>query len=476
MAVAFIGDLAMLGEKRCFDILKSALKHAASRQPDYVEFLVWGWENYVTRVANSQIHQNVAESEAMLGVDVIHNLRIGSASTNLLSADSIRSAVDVAFESTRHKAQLPGGLRLEEFPKGVRKGRFFERTASFTPQDRARVIKTLIDRAGAAGLMTAAKFQTGLGEIAVASSLGTMVYTNFTDANLSAILTGRYDSSYRCMASQDVSELEIDPFADELIHKCRLQNRQPVDLFAGRKPGEELYMDVILEPAAVAEWMDFLSFTGFNGLSYLEEDSFLCGKLQQQVMGSNVTIWDDGNDPAGYVMPFDFEGTPKSKVHFIERGVARNVAFDGLLAAKANAKTTGHSLGAGQRHNGAIPLNLFMDGGEQSLDYMIASSEEPTLYVTRFHYTNIADIRKLVLTGMTKDGTFLVEKGEIAGPAANLRFHQGVVDAFNRIDMLSDPARVHDPEGYGALLPSSTVVPAVRIKNMRFVGSSGAGE
>lgn len=465
----------MLGEKRCFEILKSALKHAQSKKPDYIEFLIVGWENYVTRVANSQIHQNVAETEASLAVDIIHNLRIGSASTNLMSEESIRNTIDVALASTRHKAQLPGGLKLEQFPKGARKGNFFDKTAEFSPQDRARMIKTLIDKAKDAGLMTSAKFQTGVGEVAIANSQGTLVYTHFTDANLSAILTGAHDSAYRGMASQDVEELDVEYFADELIDKCHLQNRPPNDLFHNKKPGEEMYLDVILEPAAVAEWIEFLSFTGFNGLSYQEEDSFLCGKLDAKVMGENVTIWDDGNDPAGYLLPFDYEGTPKSKVMFIERGVGRNVAYDGLLAAKGNTRTTGHSLGAGQRHHGAIPLNLFMEGGEQSLDYMIASSEEPTLYVTRFHYTNIADLRNVVLTGTTKDGTFLVEKGEIVSPVVNLRYLQGVVDAFNRIDMLSESIRIHDPEGYGALMPSSAVVPAVRIRKMRFVGSSGRG-
>src|SRR5262249_15068199 len=159
---------------------------------------------------------------------------------------------------------------------------------------------------------------------------------------------------------------------------------------------------------------------GFNGLSYHEQESFLCGKLGKQVLGENVSIWDDGTDPTGYVLPFDFEGTPKSKVVLIEKGIGENVCYDGLLAAKENARSTGHSLGAGQRHLGALPLNVFMEGGDQSLDYMIASSENPTIYITRFHYTNVADRKTVVLTGMTKDGTFLVEKGEIAEPIVNL--------------------------------------------------------
>jgi predicted Zn-dependent protease len=115
----------MLGEKKCFDILKSSLKYAQKRRPDYYEFLLMSWENSVTRVANSQIHQNVSETEAHLAVDIIHNLRIGSASTNLVNQDSIEKAIDASFESTKHKAQLPSGLKLDQFSKGVLKSKFF---------------------------------------------------------------------------------------------------------------------------------------------------------------------------------------------------------------------------------------------------------------------------------------------------------------------------------------------------------------
>ena len=463
----------MLGEKRCFEILKSALKYAQSKKPDYAEFLLMSWDTYVTRVANSQIHQNVGESEASLAVDIIHNLRIGSASTNILTEDSLRKAIDAAMDSTHHKAQLPAGLKLEQFPHGVMPGRYSEKTANFSPEDRARWVKSLIDKASSAGLTTSAKFQTGAGEIAVANTMGTFVYTNFTDANITAILTGKNDSSYANSASQEVDEINIERFAEDLVSKCRLQKQPPRDLFAGKKTGEEIRFDVILEPAATAEWLDFLSYTGFNGLSYLEEESFLSEKLGQKIMGDNVTIWDDGNNPAGYILPFDFEGTPKSKITLIERGIGLKVATDGLLAAKMKVPSTGHSLGAGQRHIGAIPMNIMMEGGDQSLDFMIASSEEPTIYITRFHYTNIADRKEVVLTGMTKDGTFLVEHGEIVSPVINLRYLQSVVESFNQIEMLSDPVRVHDPEGYGALIPSCTVAPALKIRNVRFIGSSG---
>jgi predicted Zn-dependent protease len=462
----------MIGEKRCYEILKSALKYAQSKKPDFVDFLLMSWDSSITRVANSQIHQNVFETEASLAVDVIHNLRIGSASTSVLTEDSIHRVVDIAFESTRHKAQLPGPLKLDQFSRGTKAGRFSDHTAALSPQDRAKIIQKLIHRGNQDGLVVSAKFHTGVGEIAVANSLETLSYTCFTDANFSSILAGAHDSAYAGTASPEVDQIDFDRFTEDLIAKCKLQNRKPQNLFTGKKAGDEVFYDVILEPAAVAEWIDFLSFAGFNGLTYQEEESFLWGKLGQKVMGENIDIWDDGSDRSGYVLPFDFEGTPKTKIPFIEKGIARNVACDGLLAAKSDGKSTGHSLGAGQRHLGAFPLHLFMRGDDQSLDYMIASSEEPTIYVTRFHYTNIADVKNVVLTGMTKDGTFLVQGGEIISPVANLRYLQSVLEALNHVEMLSDPILVHDPDVYGALMPSCTIVPALKIQKVRFIGST----
>ena len=463
----------MIGEKHCYEILKSALKYAKSKKPDFVDFLLLSWDSSITRVANSQIHQNVSETEATLAIDMIHNLRIGSASTSVLTEESIRRAIDTAFESTLHKAQLPAPFKLDSFSRGTKTALFSEKTAACSPMERAKVIQELIQRASAEKLVTSAKFHTGAGEIAVANSMETLTYTAFTDANLSVILRGQFDSAYGAIASHRITDLDFDHFAEDLISKCRLQNRKPVDLFEGKKPGEELYFDVILQPAAVSEWIDFLAYTCFNGLSYHEEESYFFGKLGQKVMQENITIWDDGNSPAGYVLPFDLEGTPKKPVYFVENGIAKNVAYDGLLGAKSNTRSTGHSLGAGQRHLGALPLNLQVAGDDQSLDYMIASSEDPTIYVTRFHYTNIADARHVVLTGMTKDGTFLVKGGEIVAPVANLRYLQSVIDALNHVEMMSDPVLVHDPDLYGAILPSSSVVPAMKIQKLRFIGSTG---
>lgn len=463
----------MIGKNGCFNILKSALKYAQAKNPNHIEFLLQGWESNLTRVANSQIHQNVSEKEALLTTEVIHDLRIGSASTNVLTQDSINKAIDMAMEATKHGMQLQVGLKLKDFPRGEKRGKFYKRTALFSPLDRARTMQGIIDRAKELRLATSAKFNTGYGEIAIANACGAMVYTSFTDANLSVIWTGPQGSCFAAIASQNIDDLNIEQLTADLIRKSRLQNREPLDLFAGKKPGQETFYDVILEPYAVSTWLEFLASTSFNGLRYHEQESFLYGKLGQKVMGEDVTIWDDGCDQAGYVLPFDFEGTLKSKLLFIDRGIGRGVAYDGLLASKEGRESTGHSLGTGNRHLGAMPLNLFMAGGNHTVESMIDSSSEPTIYITRFHYTNVADRKKVVLTGMTKDGTFLIQRGEIIAPLVNLRYLQGVVESFNNIQMLSKAALIHDPDGYGPLTPCCTIVPALKIRGVRFIGSTG---
>ncbi|MFH1624752.1 MAG: metallopeptidase TldD-related protein, partial [Pseudomonadota bacterium] len=193
----------------------------------------------------------------------------------------------------------------------------------------------------------------------------------------------------------------------------------------------------------------------------------------ERIMGENITIWDDGGDLRGYVMPFDFEGTPKKKTVFIEKGVARSLAYDSHLAVKEGKETTGHALLPGMRDMGATPLNLFMEGGNSSLEEMVAASKEPTIYISRFHYNNTVNRKEALLTGMTRDGTFLVEDGEIKYPVVDLRYLQGIVEAFNHVTMLSPLSVIHDPGGYVPIMPESTVVPALKIRGLRFVGSRG---
>jgi len=203
---------------------------------------------------------------------------------------------------------------------------------------------------------------------------------------------------------------------------------------------------------------------GFGAQSFCEGRSFMSGRIGLKLMHESVSIWDDGLDEDGIPSTFDMEGVPKQRVNLIENGIARGVVYDTYYAAKEGVKSTGHSLGPSYA-GGPLPTNLFMAAGKSSLDEMIRSTERGLL-VTRFHYTNIADPAHAVLTGLTRDGTFLVENGRISRPVRNLRFTESMTDAFSAVEALC-AERSLEPAILGAIL-----VPAVKISSFTFTGAT----
>jgi PmbA protein len=186
------------------------------------------------------------------------------------------------------------------------------------------------------------------------------------------------------------------------------------------------------------------------------------------VMGENISIWDDGLSPAGMRMPFDYEGVPKQQVSLIDKGVAKGVVWDTYCAGKqgGDARSTGHALPAGATI-GPMPLNLFMAPGGATRDEMIASTKRG-IWVSRFWYTRTVHPLNVVTTGMTRDGTFLIEDGKVVGPVRNLRFTQGYVDALNHADLVGrDTMLVLGDLGGGV-----RSVPALKLAQWEFTGVS----
>jgi predicted Zn-dependent protease len=218
----------------------------------------------------------------------------------------------------------------------------------------------------------------------------------------------------------------------------------------------------VLGEYAVAEVLEYLAFMAFSGLAI--EEGRACLELGQPIFGSNVTIWDDGADPTGIPTAIDFEGVAKRKVALVTDGVAVETAHDTATAHRARAPLTGHGLPAPNTF-GPLCWNLFMAPGEAPRDALAAGIERGLL-VTRFHYVNIVHPKKGILTGMTRDGTFRIEDGKVAGPVRNLRFTQSIPDAFSRISAIADTTRLVGAEYTGIV----SRVPAVRIDGWNFTG------
>jgi predicted Zn-dependent protease len=191
------------------------------------------------------------------------------------------------------------------------------------------------------------------------------------------------------------------------------------------------------------------------------------GHFGERITGETITIWDDGHDPRGLALPFDFEGVSKQRVMLIENGIAKNVVYDSFTAGREEGQdSTGHSLPAPNTF-GPVPVNLFMAPGEATKAEMLASTEHG-IWVTRFHYTNPVHPIKTVLTGMTRDGTFLIENGEITRPLKNLRFTQSILEAFSRATMLGRDLKLLKA-GWGNF---ARCVPAAKIEAFEFTGTT----
>ena len=441
----------MRGEKEIRTILERVLSLSKA---DQTEVLYVGGDTHLTRFANSHIHQNVSESNAELRVRVAVGKRIGVASTNDLSANGLGKAVESAQMIARFQPERPDFRSLPEPSPIASVASFSEATASFSPEDRARAVGLICKRAKSAKLIASGAFTTAQRGRAIANSLGVFAYYPSTFADLNMVIMGEDSSGYASRTAWDVRKIGADQAGHEAVDKA-LRSRTP----GGIEPGA---YTVILEEYAVAEMVRYLSYLGFGALAVQEGRSFMAGKFGQQIVDSRISIVDDGLDATGLPVPFDFEGVPKQRVAIIKNGIANAVVYDSYTAQKEGKKSTGHSRPA-PNTSGPFAGNLFMSVGNSSKEEMLKSTEKG-LWVTRFHYVNPVHPLKAVLTGMTRDGTFLIENGQLTRAVRNLRFTQSMLDALSNVELIGDKAQVES--GFlGAIC-----VPALKIHDFHFTG------
>ena len=318
---------------------------------------------------------------------------------------------------------------------------FDEATAGCSPAERARAVCVACQRAEGAGCVAAGAFRTAIHEWAVVNSHGLFAYHPTTEADLTTVvMTGDSSGSgFAAGASWKAAEVDVVALGEEAIAKAqRSRNPQPVE------PG---VYPVVLEPYATHDLLATLS-TAAGANPVQEGRSWMSGRQGKRLMSPLISIWDDGLDPAGWPLPFDFEGLARQRVDIVRDGVAGDAVYDRARAAKEGKISTGHALPAANPFNpwlnaarlGPIPLHAFMGTGDGTLEEMVAGTERG-LYVTRFWYTRTVHPRDAVITGMTRDGTFLIECGELTTPVRNLRFTQSYVEALAGTQAVGREAR-----------------------------------
>ena len=254
-----------------------------------------------------------------------------------------------------------------------------------------------------------------------------------------------------------MSEVDPEAIGRKAFQKAR-DSQRPIDVPPGRH-------EVVLEPPAVDTLISFLSYMGFNGRAIQEGRSPFSGKMGERVAAETISIYDDALSPLTLGIPFDFEGTPKRRVDIIERGVFRSGVHDRRSAKLAGAESTGHALPQ-PNPEGPFPLNLFLQTGDASREDMIASTERGLL-VTRFHYSNIVHPIETTITGMTRDGTWLIENGKVTSAVKNFRFTQSILEALSNVQMVGRDSVIASEFWFAA-----TRVPALKISSFNFSGKS----
>jgi PmbA protein len=243
---------------------------------------------------------------------------------------------------------------------------------------------------------------------------------------------------------------------------------------AALEPGE---YPVVLAPEAVQDLLDFLGALAFNGLSHAEGRGALTGRLGTRVAAPAINLSDSPLFPRTLPRSFDLEGVPKAPIPLIQDGIAHAVVHDTRSAARAGegALSTGHATAPGGSSFGPHPTNLVLIGGGAADEAELAAPIERGLYVTRFWYVNPVNDKQTLLTGMTRDGTFLIEDGRVTRPLRDVRFTDSILRILEATEALTGRQRlVAGADFYGRRFATGVVCPALRASGFRITGQTVA--
>lgn len=461
----------MLTNEQAGDIFDRIRKLSTA---DEVEVLFSGGHFALTRFANNTIHQNVAEENYVVSVRTAFDKRTARATTNKFDDESLRRVVKASEDlaqvqhpdaellpmpDSREAAGSAGdGARGIQVPS-----RYFDETAAVTPELRAEGVGKIVGVARRHKLTAAGIFSSADALDGIFNSRGLHRWHTQTLAEVSVTMLGEDSSGWQKANSPDVRNLNPLLLAEVAARKA-VDSAHPREIPAGK-------CTVILEPAAVLDLVGFM-FWDYSGMAILDQRSFLTGRIGTGLFGENITFRDDVTHPLQTGAPFDGEGMMRHSVPLVENGEVNRVVYARATADKMKRseykdkvgpiEATGHGFSL-PNEMGEMPLNIVFAPPEnpQTVDQMIASTERGVL-VTRMWYIREVDPYEKILTGMTRDGTFFVEKGRVKHGLRNFRFNESLIHMLSNVESMSVPVRSCGEESF------DMVVPAMKVKDFNF--------
>jgi PmbA protein len=441
---------------------------------DETEVLFSGGNFALTRFANNTIHQNVDEENQIVSVRTVFGGRTARATTNKFDDDSLRRVVESseALAKVQHPdpdllpmpdSREAAGSADEGHPATQLPCRHFAETAAVSPQLRADGVKKIVEVAQKHELTTAGIFSSSESVEGIFNSRGLSNWHTQTLAEVSITMLGADSSGWQKANSPDVTNFNPLGLAETAAKKA-IDSAHPAEI----QPGK---YTLILEPSATLDIVGFM-FWDYSGMAILDQRSFLTGRIGSQVFGENITIWDDVTHPLQTGSPFDGEGMRRLRVPLVDSGVVKRVVYARATAERMQHSEhrdkagpiapTGHGFPL-PNEIGEMPLNIVFAAPQnpQTLSEMIASTERGVL-VTRLWYIREVDPYEKMVTGMTRDGTFLVENGQVRQGVRNLRFNQSLIHMLSNVEGMSEPLRSCGEESF------DMVVPAMKVRDFNF--------
>ena len=432
-------------------IAASVLRLAKLRGVQETEVHVEEVVDALTRFANNAIHQNVAEHGLTVSIRTVVDGRSARVTTNRVEEDALRAALENSLALAGSQPKDPHLLPLPGKQKYRALQRFIPATAKLTAEKRARAVKRACDLAERSGQMAAGIFESGQSQTVLSNSRGLFAAHRQTQAEFSVTMQHGGAASWAKANAADVRAIDRLALAKRASEKAKCA-QNPVELDPGR-------YTVILEPAAVLDLAGYL-FYDFAATAVQDQRSCFSGRMGKTLFGKNITITDDVYHPEQLGPPFDGEGQPRERVVLVDKGVLRNLVYSRRSAKAARKKPTGHGFALPNEY-GEAPMNLVIGGGNSSLEEMVRSTERGLL-VTRLWYIREVDPYEKIMTGMTRDGLYLVEKGQIGRAARNFRFNQSILEMLGNVELLGAAHRASGEESM------EMVVPPMKIRGFQF--------
>ena len=411
-----------------------------------------------TRFAVNQVTTAGDVTNASAVISSAFGKRVASVTTNRFDDDALRTAVETSERLARLVPEDPeylGELGPQQIPDAPS---VFESTANLTAEQRVAAVGHVTGPAAEKNLLSTGFLIHDTGSTAVATSRGLFAYDALSNVNFTTTVrtpdgTG---SGWAGTGVYEWRDLDTRALAARAIEKAEL-SRNPRAVEPGR-------WTVVMEPTAVGNMVGLMMGGALAARSADEGRSFFAKpgggtKIGDKLFDERVTIWSDPADPRLLTTPFSGQGLPNRRMSWIENGVVRNLVYDRFWASRTDREPTG------------FPAGYFMEGGEATVEEMIASTERGLL-LTRFWYIRGVDPRTILFTGLTRDGTFLIENGRITHAVKNLRWNESPVFMLNNIEMLGQPVRISPSESSG--LSNAVFVPPLKVRDFNFTSLSDA--